>query len=171
MHAGLYPEMKPADVVKLVFQNEFGGGHLIEDPQASLAYLISEAEGTPSNESLPLFVPIGNGLVRVNIAAVTNYRLDFEQLNDIFVESAARVKGSAESFYEKLREASSAVQEGVFGFSEDEFGRYLEAYIAAGCPMVSHSETYREIYAPAYRVVLKEILPEEITADTGCCEQ
>ena len=33
---------------------------------------------------------------------------------------------------------------------------YLAQYRAEGCPMVSHSETYRNAYRPAYRVVLTE---------------
>ena len=28
-HAKRYPLMQPRDVVKLIYQNEFGGGHLI----------------------------------------------------------------------------------------------------------------------------------------------
>ena len=27
-HAGRYPETRPRDAVKLIYQNEFGGGHL-----------------------------------------------------------------------------------------------------------------------------------------------
>ena len=38
-------------------------------------------------------------------------------------------------------------------FSAAELTAYLTGYRAAGCPMVSHSETYRNLYHPAYRVV------------------
>jgi hypothetical protein len=34
---------------------------------------------------------------------------------------------------------------------------YLSAYEMAGYPMVSHSETYRQNYRPAYRVVLQSL--------------
>ena len=30
-HAARYPLMEPRDAVKLIYQNEFGGGHLIRD--------------------------------------------------------------------------------------------------------------------------------------------
>ena len=33
--------------------------------------------------------------------------------------------------------------------------------------MVSHSEQYRQAYRPAYRIVLKRVLPEEMTIDAG----
>ena len=33
--------------------------------------------------------------------------------------------------------------------------------------MVSHSEQYRKAYRPAYRIVLKRVLPEEMTIEEG----
>ena len=38
-HAKRYPLMQPQDAVKLIYQNEFGGGHLIRDEEACLNYL------------------------------------------------------------------------------------------------------------------------------------
>ena len=35
-HAKRYPLMQPQDAVKLIYQNEFGGGHLIRDEEACL---------------------------------------------------------------------------------------------------------------------------------------
>ena len=35
LHANMYPRMRPADAVKLVYQNEFGGGHMIKSPEAA----------------------------------------------------------------------------------------------------------------------------------------
>ena len=36
-HAKKYPLMAPCDAVKLIYQNEFGGGHLVTDSARSLA--------------------------------------------------------------------------------------------------------------------------------------
>ena len=41
-HAERYPQMQPADAVKLLYQNAFGGGHLIQDAQACLNNLRRE---------------------------------------------------------------------------------------------------------------------------------
>ena len=43
-HAGRYPLMEPTDAVKLIYQNEFGGGHLIQDVDSCLNYLRREYE-------------------------------------------------------------------------------------------------------------------------------
>ena len=52
---------------------------------------------------------------------------------------------------------------GAFGFSSEELEAYLDTYQRSGCPMVSHSEQYRQAYKPAYRIVQLRILPEELT--------
>ena len=38
-HLDRYPKMQPQDVVKLLYQGEFGPGHMIKDPAASLKRL------------------------------------------------------------------------------------------------------------------------------------
>ena len=43
-HAEKYPAMQPVDAVKLIYQNEFGGGHLIRDEEMFLNYLRQEYE-------------------------------------------------------------------------------------------------------------------------------
>ena len=39
IHVKRYPLMQPTDAVKLIYQNEFGGGHLIRDEEICLNYL------------------------------------------------------------------------------------------------------------------------------------
>lgn len=41
-HAARYPLMRPADAVKLLYQQEFGGGHLVTDTADSLVRLRTE---------------------------------------------------------------------------------------------------------------------------------
>ena len=69
-HAKRYPLMQPTDAVKLIYQNEFGGGHLIRDEQACLNYLRREYADLEKNPTALLYEDIGNGIVRVNLAAV-----------------------------------------------------------------------------------------------------
>lgn len=69
-HAKRYPLMQPTDAVKLIYQNEFGGGHLIRDEQACLNYLRREYVSVVKDPTVPLYEDIGNGIVRVNLAAV-----------------------------------------------------------------------------------------------------
>ena len=61
-HARRYPLMHPCDAVKLIYQNEFGGGHLIRDKQAVLNYLRREYESVEKDSAMPLYEDIGNGI-------------------------------------------------------------------------------------------------------------
>ena len=150
-HAKQYPLMQPTDAVKLIYQNEFGGGHLIRDEQACLNYLRREYACVEKDPVTPLYEDIGNGIVRVNLAAVKAE--DLEQLGKTFIDSAEKHKGMLESFVSKLELLQALTAEGVFPFDTSDLNAYLAEYKAAGCPMVSHSEQYRQAYKPAYRII------------------
>ena len=152
-HAKRYPLMQPRDAVKLIYQNEFGGGHLIRDEQAALNYLRKEYESIVKDPTVPLYEDIGNGIVRVNLAAVKPEAL--EQLGKDFIRSAAEHAGTKERFLQKLEVLRQLTAAGHFSFGMIEMEYYLSEYMKSGCPMVSHSEQYRQNYAPAYRVIKK----------------
>ena len=150
-HARRYPRMEPTDAVKLLYQNEFGGGHLIRDVDACLRYLRAEYESVSRDPAAPRREYIGNGIYRVNLAALTEAEL--EDLGRDFINSAAAHRGDLDRFIEKLAVLRKLTAEGVFAFDSARLEEYLTAYEQAGYPMVSHSPTYREHYKPAYRVV------------------
>ena len=150
-HAKRYPLMQPRDAVKLIYQNEFGGGHLIRDEQACLNYLRREYADLEKDPTAALYEDIGNGIVRVNLAALKED--DLEQLGKAFIDSAAKHKGTLDSFLNKLEVLQTLTAEGVFAFDLDALNTYLSEYKAAGYPAVSHSEQYRQAYKPAYRII------------------
>ena len=152
-HAKQYPLMEPTDAVKLIYQNEFGGGHLIRDEESCLNYLRKEYASISKDTNTPLCEEIGNGIVRVNLGAVKPE--DLEQLGRSFIRSAAKHTGSMECFFQKLDVLRQLTAEGFFSFDLQKLEHYLTEYGKAGYPMVSHSDTYRQFYTPAYRIVLK----------------
>jgi len=152
-HAQRYPLMQPTDAVKLIYQNEFGGGHLIRDEHACLNYLRQEYASVTKDSTAPLYEDIGNGIVRVNLAAVKPE--DLEQLGQDFIASAAKHKGTLDSFLNKLEVLRKLTAEGVFTFDTNALSAYLYEYKAAGYPAVSHSPEYRQAYNPAYRIIRK----------------
>ena len=152
-HAKRYPLMQPTDAVKLIYQNEFGGGHLIRDEQACLNYLRREYTSVAKDPTVPLYEDIGNGIIRVNLAAVKPE--DLEQLGRAFIDSAAKHKGAMDRFLNKLEVLRKLANEGVFNFDTNALNAYLSEYEAAGYPAVSHSPEYRQAYKPAYRIIRK----------------
>ena len=160
VHAARYPEMEPTDAVKLIYQNEFGGGHMIRDEEACRNYLRREFAITRHDPSLPLWESIGNGIVRVNLAALEEDQYPLEQLATDFIRSAGEHNGSVSAFEVKLSILRRATEEDVFAFSSADLEAYLEEYQSAGYPPVSHSPGYRAAYTPAYRVILEKYLPK-----------
>ena len=152
-HARRYPKMEPTDAVKLIYQNEFGGGHLIRDGEAVLRYLRAEYNTVSHNPAARREESIGNGIVRVHLAALTPEEV--EELGRAFLHSAAIHQGSRPRFLEKLAVLERLAGEGIFGFSPEALEAYLQGYRDAGYPMVSHSQAYREAYHPAYRIIRK----------------
>lgn len=159
-HAKRYPLMQPTDAVKLIYQNEFGGGHLIRDEQMCLNYLRREYDSIEKDPNAPLYEEIGNGIVRVNLAAVKPE--DIEQLGRDFIRSAAAHTGSKERFLQKLDVLRQLTAAGHFCFGMIELEYYLSEYIQSGCPMVSHSEKYRQAYQPAYRVISGKLIQGQV---------
>ena len=145
------PAMEPTDAVKLIYQNEFGGGHLIRDEQACLRYLRSEYESIAKDPGALRQESIGNGIFRIHLAALTEAEL--EQLGRNFIASAAAHKGDRARFIQKLDVLKDLTARGVFAFNCAQLEEYLTAYEKAGYPMVSHSQTYRDHYHPAYRII------------------
>ena len=160
-HAKRYARMEPTDAVKLIYQNEFGGGHLIRDAESCMNYLRREYAAVEKTQELPP-ESIGNGMVRVHLAGVKEEEL--EKLGQNFIRSAAIHTGSMEAFLEKLKVLRMVTEQGCFSFDISQLDAYLREYEAAGYPMVSHSEAYRKAYAPAYRVAM-ETLPAAETND------
>lgn len=161
-HAGWYPKMEPRDAVKLLYQSEFSGGHLIRDEAACLRYLRQEYEATPQQPTTPLLEEIGSGIVRVNLTALDHHGYSPEALGRDFIRSAAAVQGSFQAFQNKLTLLTELTEDGLMPFSPEELKDYLEKYAAEGYPPVSHSEAYRAAYHPAYRVVHADFLPDQL---------
>lgn len=152
-NAEKYPLMQPQDAVKLIYQNEFGSGHMIRDVESCLDWLRHEYLATKHDPTLPLYEPIGNRIYRVNLAALESE--DVEPLGMAFLRTAAECKGNLVNFLLKLDVLIDLAKKHTLSFTYDELETYLSAYAHAGYPAVSHSQIYRQAYSPAYRIVRK----------------
>lgn len=152
-HLKKYPQMEICDIIKLIYQNEFGGGHLIKDAQASLAFLREECIGLNQNKIES--EDIGNGLVRVYLANLNELQL--VTLNQLFVLSAKLTKGSLASFVEKLEELKEASKNGQIALNYKNLCQEINQYEQQNYPAISHSKKYRQLYQPHYRVINKQI--------------
>ncbi len=171
-HLAKYPQMQIQDVVKLLYQSEFGGGHMIASQEESLKRLRREVEeaglrsktiqepmpGLRAGSQVPsksgTEVPwedIGGGMCRIDLSALGE-GLSAWTLNRMFVQTANCRRGTVEGFERKLELLLAGCREQEFPFGERQVLEYLETYKKQGYPPVSHTKEYRERYHPSYRV-------------------
>ncbi|MGI5899459.1 MAG: hypothetical protein ACOX8S_05975 [Christensenellales bacterium] len=151
-----YPLMEITDAVKLIYQSEFGGGHMIPDERAVFVRLQEEWHSLKGLDlkGRRLFEDIGGGIARLDIALAPEHLLPL--ISKLFALSANAVKGSKASFDEKLGKLQRLCEGERPLFPQEELAAYLTEYDKMGYPPVSHSEVYRRAYSPAYRIVLSK---------------
>jgi len=154
------PDQELQDLLKLLHQQEFAGGHLIADEDDSLDRLREEAAGLSANKNngsqqmnQKRCEPIGNGLCRLNLAHIADAGIDLQTINRFFVRTANSVQGSAASFHARLNELRALICGHALPFDLAEFDAFISTYDFSRCPPFSHSQTYRRLCRPAYRVV------------------
>ncbi len=127
-------------------QNEFGPKHLADenclyDSIQEELILLSERQDSYPSES------IGNGLSRFSLYDLLSCPDDnkVKLLVRLMVVTMKEYHGTMEGLEKKLR-----CLEETIGL---EAGRWLLNYRASGYPAVSHSDIYRKVYDPHYRVI------------------
>ena len=161
-HAKKYPLSEPRDAVKLLFQNAFGGEHLITNEAAFRAYLSDELARTAEIPGLSPTEDIGNGIVRLQLASPAARSLGEEKITEIFLRSAKEHKRDEDAFAEKIAFLKENLEKTGYAFSQSALSEFLKIYSEAGCPPVTHSDAYRSAYRPAYRVMKRAFLPENL---------
>ena len=152
-HFAQYPKMTPQDAVKLLYQSAFGPGHLIRDEGMARARLEEEFSATPEYDE-QLLEDIGGGYARLHLGVAKAQNLPLTDILTRFLAAAAAPCPGKAAFEEGLTLLESLTAQGRAPFDSAALSAYLTKYRAAGCPMVSHSQIFRDAYHPAYRVVL-----------------
>ena len=157
-----YPQSNEVDFLKLIYQNEFGCGHLVSDPKKSLEMIKDELAliDYHSNDVLD-YEYIGNHLCRLNLNVLNNSALSVETFNN-FLISTANIQqllyqiGDEDNYEHKVVELVQLCTNKLLPLSYDVVMQLFKQNKELGCPPFSHSQKYREIYQPHYRVVRKE---------------
>lgn len=142
-HKNKYPLLEKQDIIKLVFQSTLGPNHF----GASLSkdqvnkYLINEFNIPSYNVNENLYEWISDKYIRMNLFKYKEYKLDLNNLLDMFIDSANN------SAYNK-----DLLKNNLLSFlNEEDLSDY-------NYQAVSHSEAYRNNYFPHYRVIESKYL-------------
>lgn len=159
-HLERYPEMELSDVIKIVYQSEFGGGHMIKDPKTSLERLTEECQEQDGaiSENCPVhWEEIGSHMGRLFLKGI-GCHLELDTVNSLFVNTAKKVTSSVSSFEEKLKELRAMCEKGEIPFDSVSLDEWIARYREEGYPPFGHSETFKRRYHPSYRVISSDYL-------------
>ena len=113
-------------------------------------------EFAQAKECDELIEDLGNAMCRVYLGAVKKENIDIIKVGEAFIDSANEIKGDVSRFEQSLVDLLMECKKGNLPFSINELSIYIMQYKEKGYPPVSHSEVYRENYAPSYRVMHKK---------------
>lgn len=157
LHAQRYPAMEAEDYIKLLYQSEFGPGHLVAEGDA-LTWLEEEYDQAVAEGYAPSYTAeaIGEGLCRFHLDPRQLRREDLPLLARCFTLSA-RERGSKAGLWRKLGQLTALSWAGKLPLDVTALENTLADYDAAGCPALHHSPDYREAYHPHYRVIDRDL--------------
>lgn len=167
------------DIYKCLHQGEFGVGHTIGHPEGFKQRLFQEMAGGPApnpiREPAVENISLDGRMLRINLRAVRNLYADnlegaVEDLSRVCVASAEISQGSSDHFFLTLEQFKKLNKEGQIALAGNVFAfppamvedflievRQLMQRIGQ-VPVFSHSETYRQLNRPSYRVAELSVL-------------
>lgn len=155
-HYHRYPRLQIRDVFKFIYQSSFGCEHMVSSSAAVTDYIRREAESC-ADQAGPIDVLDGD-YFRLHLCYLKQ-GLAAETLGKMFCASAKKEAEGLVALEQKLAVARQLTEHGELPFGVDELDRAATEWRQQGYPAVHHSETFREYYKPAYRVIAKKHLP------------
>lgn len=152
-HLSSYPGMEIQDCVKLLYQNEFGAAHIAGNEVTFLESLQREWDSFDLRSPEPdPPVPIGNGLCRVPLGALSEGPA-LDTFARLCLRSARNMSGTKERFEGKLAQLQGMIQAGKTPFCPEDMDGFLAKYREAGAGLLHHSERFKSLYQPHYRLM------------------
>ncbi len=154
---GKYPQMRPQDIFKFLYQSSFGCEHLVSSVDGAIDYIRREY-GNNIEKREASVEPLDGGYSRIDLSYLGR-GLSAETLGRLFCASARKETAGMEALTAKLEVARELAYEERFFFSAEEFEKALDKWRDQGYPPVHHSDGYRELYRPSYRVIANKYIP------------
>ena len=156
-HYNKYPLLEIVDLFKYLFQSSFGCEHLVSSLQAVTDYIIKEYKDMQKDTNMQI-EPLDGDYSRVGLGYI-GLGVDTKTFGELFFRSAKKEAEGLVRLEEKIGVLKVLITTGHLPFSISEFESQLGEWQSLGYPAVRHSETFRNNYHPAYRVIANEYLP------------
>lgn len=159
-HLNRYPHMEIQDIIKLIYQAEFGCEHLIRDKGMAAQRLHAELAGCGAKKpGEPLYESIGEGLCRLNLRPARE-KLTEDEIQQLFFACALQQRGDKAGFARRIKDLYRLCEKDHLPFDPAELDLFMATYSLKKCQPVSHSVRYHTLYAPSYRIVSQKQLKD-----------
>lgn len=150
-HINQHPQLEPQDVIKFLYQGEFGCGHLIPDYSDAYDRFCAEWDMAVTCEE-NVFEPLNHDFCRVNLGAAKASGIPMSLVLRMFFSSAC-VCGNKSNLNTQLDYVLSLAENVDITLDAQGFLKELDKYKALDLPLMSHSKAYHAAYTPSYRVI------------------
>ena len=163
-HARRYPQWEVDDLYKLIHQAAMGSEHGMRDKTSLRDWLLQELAQLGPGPVEPLVDPISpdGHIVRVHLRPFTILQYPLEPLLQAFIRTSREVSPSTQRLEEYAADAILLAGKGMLPFSRALVANFMADMRARDFPAVHHSVRFSQLYQPAYRVVLRDLLPKEV---------
>ncbi len=151
------PLMKEIDILKFIYQSEFGPGHLISDVKNAYEYLLLEIEKMSKTSNENLIDNLTNNVIRINLIPYLNKGYDKKTLITMLAISASLIKGSPYLYKLKIKRFLSLIEKYQLNYDCKLILELLNYQQKNNYQPFSHSDEYKKGYEPHYRVLKKSV--------------
>lgn len=148
------PGLELQDLFKYLYQSCLGCEHFAPDYEFALERIYSELESAEES-GLPEIEDLDGDFCRVHLSLVEK-GLSPETLCRLFLLSALKQKDGLITLEQKLSDLRLLAAEGKLPFTIKETEAAIVKWQSEGFPAVHHSDAFRVLYRPHYRVIKKE---------------
>ncbi len=155
----LHPKAQLVDIYKFFFQGTFGPGHIISDQKSALAYMQNELQSSTEFDSV-IWQQVGYKILyyRINLKLIKEGNIPEEKYFSAFIQSTDTSQTpSTKEWWEEWNFVLSVIDKMkliIPNYEEDKSD--LDKMLLEGKVLVHHSDIYRKLYHPHYRIVDKE---------------
>lgn len=153
-HISSHPQLCAKDIIKFLYQGEFGCGHLIPSYADAYQRFCTEWDSVKTCSD-DVFEPLNNNFYRVNLGAAKAEGISMSLVLRMFFSSAL-VCGNKTDLAAQLDYVLSMAENEEIKIDAKAFQKEMDEYKAADMPLMSHSAAYAKHYNPSYRVIKAE---------------
>jgi len=159
-HLKRYPAMELEDIYKLLYQSVMGPAHILQNKELAYSYLKKEFESHNESYETGLYVDISldHELVRLNIP-VFKKEDSLDALFEMMCETQRKMIPDKDKLKHSWLELGLLIENKNFeNFTLNQWGKFNKILCEKDFPHLSHSATYKNLYRPSYRIVLRKLV-------------